>query len=185
MIRLARPRVVQHRVPVRERAALGVLAREPDRDPVLEQRRERERLGVTPVDPALSKRVAPALELPGELRVDVEALGDSKQLFVELEEAIRRYRRDDGGARVRSRSVARPAESGAAKRVPGARHATSRSVAERRPRDMPSRLVRADDAVGDQARAYVSRTGTCCSMRSDCSGCVYAASSCSLWPKRR
>ena len=47
--------VVQHGVPVRERAALGVLAGEPDRDAVDEQRRERERLGLAPVDAALAR----------------------------------------------------------------------------------------------------------------------------------
>ena len=52
---LAGARVVEHEVAVRERAALGVLAREADRDPVLEQRRERERLRLAPVDPAVGR----------------------------------------------------------------------------------------------------------------------------------
>ena len=49
--------VVQDEVPVRERAALGVLAGQPDRDALDEQRREGERLGVAPVDAA--RRRAP------------------------------------------------------------------------------------------------------------------------------
>ena len=62
-------RVVENGVPVRERAALRVLAGEPDRDPVDEERRERERLRLAPVDAALLERLATALELPHELRV--------------------------------------------------------------------------------------------------------------------
>ena len=54
--RRARLHVVQHGVAVRERAALGVLAGEADRDAVDEQRCERERLGVPPVDAALVER---------------------------------------------------------------------------------------------------------------------------------
>ena len=49
---LAGLRIVQHEVALAERAALGVLAGEPDRDPLGQQRGERERLGVRPVDPA-------------------------------------------------------------------------------------------------------------------------------------
>ena len=47
--------VVQDRVPVRERAALRVLAGDADRDAVGEQRRERERLGLAPVDRRLPR----------------------------------------------------------------------------------------------------------------------------------
>ena len=43
--------VVQDEVALGEGAALGVLAGQPDRDPVGQQRGERERLGVGPVDP--------------------------------------------------------------------------------------------------------------------------------------
>ena len=59
-VRLAGSRVVQNRVAVGERAALRVLARQADRNALLEQRRERERLRVAPVDPALVER-RPAL----------------------------------------------------------------------------------------------------------------------------
>ena len=55
-VRRARVHVVEDVVPVRERAALGVLAGEPDRDPLDEERGERERLGLSPVDPALLER---------------------------------------------------------------------------------------------------------------------------------
>ena len=56
--------VVQHRVPVREGAALGVLAGEPHRRAIHQQRREGERLGVAPVDPAFSlQRVVTTLQL--------------------------------------------------------------------------------------------------------------------------
>ena len=66
---------------VRERAALRVLAGEPDRHAFGEEGRERERLGLRPVDPALlAERLAPALELLGELGVDGEAVGDGEQL---------------------------------------------------------------------------------------------------------
>ena len=52
-VRAAGVDVVEDGVAVRERAALGVLAGEPDRDPVDEERRERERLRLAPVDAAL------------------------------------------------------------------------------------------------------------------------------------
>ena len=57
-----------------------VLAGEPDRDAVDEQRRVGERLGVTPVDAALVDRGAPPLELPRELRVHGELVGRREQL---------------------------------------------------------------------------------------------------------
>ena len=53
-VRLARVRVVEDEVAVGERAALGVLAGEADRDAVLEQRGVGERLALAPVDPALT-----------------------------------------------------------------------------------------------------------------------------------
>ena len=77
-------RVVQHQVALAEGAALGVLAGEPDRHALGEQRRERQRLGVGPVDAALGpeRRAAP-LELLAQLRVDREPLGPGQQLLVE------------------------------------------------------------------------------------------------------
>ena len=67
-----------------------VLAGEPDRDAVDEQRRVGERLGVPPVDAALVDRGAAALELARELRVDGEVVGRAQQLLVQLGELARR-----------------------------------------------------------------------------------------------
>ena len=73
---------------VRERAALGVLPGEPDRNPVLEQGGEGQRLGVAPVDPAFAEALAPALELARELRVHLELVRHLQQLIAELDEAV-------------------------------------------------------------------------------------------------
>ena len=62
-VALAGVRVVEDEVAVRERAALGVLAGEPDRDALDEQAGERERLGLAPVDAALLERRRAPLEL--------------------------------------------------------------------------------------------------------------------------
>ena len=74
---LARVHIVQHRMAVRKRSALGVLAGEPDRDALDEQGREGQRFGLAPVDPALLERCASALELALQLRMDRELFGDS------------------------------------------------------------------------------------------------------------
>ena len=76
-------RVVQDEVAVAERAPLGVLARQPDRDPLDEQAGERERLGVAPVDPAGVERLRAPVELALQLRIHGEALGHPPQLGVE------------------------------------------------------------------------------------------------------
>jgi hypothetical protein len=102
-VRLPGHRVVEDGVAMRERAPLGVLAREADRDAVLEERGEGERLRVPPVDPALAECIAAALELPRELRVHLEAVGDAGELLVELAQAVRRHRCDDRLAGVRPR----------------------------------------------------------------------------------
>ena len=87
--RLAGLRVVEDEVAVRERAALDVLAGEADRRALGQQRGERERLGLGPVDAAVgAERVAPALELLDELGVDREAVGDREQLLVERPQAV-------------------------------------------------------------------------------------------------
>ena len=62
-------------MPVRERASLGVLPRQSDRNPLLEQGGVRERLCVPPIDPAFRKRFVPPLELPCELGIDREPFG--------------------------------------------------------------------------------------------------------------
>ena len=103
-VALARVHVVQHEVAVRERAALGVLARHADRDAVGEQRAERERLGVAPVDAALAHGDAPALELRSELGMHGEALGQLEQRVGERDELLRRR-----GVRVDLVEVARHA----------------------------------------------------------------------------
>jgi hypothetical protein len=51
--------------------------------------------------------------------------------------------------------------------------------------DDPGRVVLRDQPLVDEPRRVHSRTVGCVSIRSTMSGCVYAASSCSLWPKRR
>ena len=85
--------VVQHQVALAERAALGVLPGEPDRHAFGEQRGERQRLGVRPVDAALGpQRRAPPLELLAELGVHREALGPAEQLLVERDEELGRER---------------------------------------------------------------------------------------------
>ena len=77
-------RVVQHRVALAERAALGVLAREPHRHAEREQRRERQRLGVRPVDAlALLEARAPPLDERPQLAVHLEVVGHAQQLLVE------------------------------------------------------------------------------------------------------
>ena len=85
--------VVQDGVTMRERAALGVLARDPDRDPVDEQRRERERLALPPVDAALLERLPAPLELLHQLRVRREPVGRAQELLVQLAQLVR----GDGG----------------------------------------------------------------------------------------
>ena len=85
--------VVDDGVPVRERAALDVLAREADGHAVQEQRAERQRLAERPVD-ALAGRhgLREAGEAAPEAAVELEAVGD------------RRQRGADGGERVRGRA---------------------------------------------------------------------------------
>ncbi len=93
--------IVQHRVTMRERSALGVLARESYRDSLDEQRRERERLGLPPVDAALLDRLAPALELLHELRMRREPVGDAQQLVVQRAQTLGVDGGDDLAARCR------------------------------------------------------------------------------------
>ncbi len=92
-VRLSGVGVVKHEVALRKRAALRVLPGEPDRDPVDEQRRERERLGLAPVDAALVERRAPSLELARELRMHGEAVGRAQELVGELAQPLGGHRR--------------------------------------------------------------------------------------------
>src|SRR5262245_46601908 len=91
-----------------EGSALRVLAGEPDRNPVLEERREGEGFRVPPVDAALTEAVVPPFELAQELRIDLEPLGDLEELLAELDEAVRRDCRHDRRARVRLGGRLRP-----------------------------------------------------------------------------
>ena len=121
-VRLTRPRVVQHGVTMRERASLGVLARDPDRDALLEERGEGERLGMPPVDPAFAQRLASSLELALEASdVDLEAGGDVQELFAELEQALARDGRDHRCSRIRPRERLGSVEP-ATRTTAGARH---------------------------------------------------------------
>ena len=93
---------------LRERPALGVLPGQPDRDAFHEQAGKRERLAVAPVDLASLQPIAAPLELPLELRMDGEAVGDAQELLVQRSEpvgldcgrylgALRRWVRSLGG----------------------------------------------------------------------------------------
>ena len=76
--RVAVGRVVQHRVAMAERAALDVLAGQPDGRAVGEDRRERQFLGGGPVDRRrlrIVERLAPAIAAALELAVHVKAFG--------------------------------------------------------------------------------------------------------------
>ncbi len=75
---LARLDVVQHRVTLAERTALGVFAAQADRHAVLQQAPEGEGLGVRPVEPVFELLEA-ALDLAGELREHVEIVGPRMQ----------------------------------------------------------------------------------------------------------
>ena len=77
-----------------ERAANGVLPREADRRPVPQERGEREKLGVAPVDGRLVsvERDGPSLELARQLRMNGEAIRDGSQAGVRLAELLERHR---------------------------------------------------------------------------------------------
>ena len=149
-MRLAGARVVEYSVAVGERPALGVLPREPDRDAVLEQGRERERLGLPPVDPALVERLAAPLELLRELRVHLEAVGDAEQLLVQLAQTLGGHGGDDGRRRCPAAAVARPAAR-ARRKTRGAGRATSRSASSVRSSSVAAVLL-GDDALGHEPR---------------------------------
>ena len=85
-------------MPVRERAALGVLAGEANRDAVDEERRVCERLRLPPVDAALLDRLSPPLELLHQLRVRREPVGGAQQLLVQLAQPVGGDGGVDGGA---------------------------------------------------------------------------------------
>ena len=182
--RLARSGVVKDEVAVRERPALGVLARETDRDAVLEERRERERLGLAPVDPSRLDRLAATLELPGELRVHGEPGRNLEQLLVERAQALGRNGRLDHVSRAGRRR--RLGRRRGRLRDGGAQPVVGRAQGGGHLADDPVHLVARDHALPRRAGRRTPRApsaGGRSARPSD--GCVYAASSCSLWPKRR
>src|SRR5687767_12067115 len=80
---------MEHGVAMGKRPALTILPREPDRRAVSEQRRERERLGMPPVDSAgFTHRVPTPLELLREARVGREPGWPREQLFVQRDELL-------------------------------------------------------------------------------------------------
>ena len=133
---------------MRERAPLGVLPGQPDRNPVLEQGGERERLGVAPVDPAFAEALAPALELARELRVHLELVRHLQQLIAELDETVSRDGGHHGCARIGSRRDLRRGY----RRVEARPELVVRGAQLlERVLEHSSRLVRLHDAVGHES----------------------------------
>ena len=181
--RLAGARVVQHGVPMGERPALRVLAREPDRDPLLEQR---SRMRAPPHAPSRFRLRRERSRLRSScfasFGLTSNPSGTREQLVFELEEPFGGHRGDDGRAGVRARRAS-AGGTGEAKLSGGRR---GRSAARRGSPRASAPTRRASTTPSATSRcAYDSRTGGCCSMRSAWRGCVYAASSCSLCPNRR
>src|SRR5205085_937569 len=87
-VQLPRVRVVQDEMAMRECAALRVLPRQSDRDPLENERAERERLRMTPVDPALVECDEPAFELPLQLGMYGETVWHAQQLPGERAELL-------------------------------------------------------------------------------------------------
>ena len=92
----AGPRVVQNQVALAERAAGRILTGESDWRAVGEERGERERLGVGPVDRAsLAQGRAAAIEPLAELRVEREARRQLVQPLVQADQPLARDRGHD------------------------------------------------------------------------------------------
>ena len=78
--------VVEHRVALAESPALGVLASQPNGDPVLENRGKRQVLGHRPIHSSLIElieRVAAALPRALEFAMDGETFGQGQQAFIQ------------------------------------------------------------------------------------------------------
>src|SRR5262249_14892535 len=73
---------------LRERAALGVLAGQADRNALGDEARKGEGLGVAPVDAASLQRFGTSLELAEKLRMHCEPFRDADELTVELAKAL-------------------------------------------------------------------------------------------------
>ena len=130
---LARARIVEDEVAVGERPPLRVLAGEPDRDPVLEQRGERERLGLPPVDPALSSVSRRRSSWRASFGLTVKPSGTTSSCSLSVAEPVGRDRRLDRVAgRRRPPAAARAAAREARRTRPAAGRA--RRAASRRPR---------------------------------------------------
>jgi hypothetical protein len=76
-VRLAGVDIVENGMTMRERPAFGVLAGQADRYPLDDQRRERERLRLPPVDASSLDRLATTLELRAELGMCRESIGNA------------------------------------------------------------------------------------------------------------
>ena len=76
---------------LRERAASGILARKPNRRAVQQQRAEGERLAGRPVDVfAAFDHLALGIQLPGDLLVDVEVLGEPRESHADFAQPLQR-----------------------------------------------------------------------------------------------
>src|SRR5204862_4713536 len=81
--------VVQHEMPLAEGTALGILSGQTNGRALAQQRRERQRLRVCPLDAFLGGESAAALQLLVELRMNREAVRHREQGVVEGGEAVR------------------------------------------------------------------------------------------------
>ena len=131
--------------------------------------RERERLGVAPVDAAVVERLPRRRSSwVASFGCDGEPLGHRQQLVVQLARA--RPRR--AGGRRAGRAASSSSPRGACSSVPARTGACASAM---RPRDALADLgdvVLGDDALDDQRCAYSSATGGCSAMRSYICGCV-------------
>src|SRR5690606_34563076 len=81
--------VVQHRMSMRERSTLGILAAHAHRGSLRDQRRKRQRLRVTPVHTLLTQqRLTTTLELPREPRMRGKVAWPGEQLLIERHERL-------------------------------------------------------------------------------------------------
>ena len=182
-----RSRVVQDEVAVRERAALGVLAGQPDRDPLDEQasRTRAPRRGPSRCRPRRARRGRRS-SCFASFGWTVKPSGHARAAPVQLAQPVgrrrpsttppssprgirssRRLRRD----RLAERRLQRA-------RAPRAARASTRAASS-------LGLLLRDDALVDELRRVQLAHGRVLRDPLAISGCVYAGSSCSLWPKRR
>jgi len=87
--------IVQHGVALVEGAALGILASEANGDAVFENGRQSQLLRGGPVHRPrrrIGQALAPAIPRPPELGMEVEAIGQAQQRFVQLLQAFQAHR---------------------------------------------------------------------------------------------